>query len=223
MGTVVSSAIINKVQIILQDTTGIQWPATELLGWLNDGQREIAILKPNAFVVSRSVKLAEGTKQQLPEDGVQLIDIPRNMGGDGNTPGRAVRITMRETLDAQVPNWHNARANAECRHYTYNPLDPKRFYCYPPQPAIDQGYVEIVFGGVPPDMATIQAPIALDNVYQNPLIDYILYRAYSKQTDSADGGKAMAHRGAFDASISGKAQGEAIINPNTAAPASPNA
>ena len=104
MGTIIASTIIDKAQTILQDTTGIRWPDDELLGWLNDGQREIVIYKPNASVKNQSVALAAGTKQTIPADGVQLIDIPLNKG-NGSTPGRSIRITMREVLDAQVANF----------------------------------------------------------------------------------------------------------------------
>lgn len=49
MGTIIARTVIEKVQTILQDKTGVRWPAEdELLGWLNDGQREVVIFKPNA-------------------------------------------------------------------------------------------------------------------------------------------------------------------------------
>lgn len=223
MGTITASALLGKAQTILVDTTGIQWDLPELLGWLNDGQREVLIYKTNAYVVNKAVQLATGTKQGLPIDGIQLIDVTRNMGLDGTHPGRVVRIAMREVLDASLPNWHTARASAECRHYMYNPLDPKHFYCYPPQPTAGQGYVEMVYAATPPDVAQLDNPISLDDIYQNPLIDYVLYRAYSKQTDGGDAGLAASHYGAFTSALTGKTQGETIVNPNAAAPASPNA
>lgn len=223
MGTIIARAVIEKAQIILQDTTGVRWPSdTELLGWLNDGQREVMVFKPNANVKNVAVKLATGTKQQLPADGVQLIDVVRNMGTDGNTPGRAIRIVMREVLDAQVPNWHNATPAAEAKHYTYTVLDPKTFYVYPPQPSSNQGYAELVYGAAPVD-ATINGAITLDDIYQNVLVDYILYRAYSKDTEyAADQNRAATHQSAYIASLTGKAKVEAGVNPNMTAPANPN-
>lgn len=213
MGTIIANSVIEKAQTILQDTTGVRWPvADELLGWLNDGQREVVILKPNSHVKNIAVRLATGTKQSLPSDGVQLIDVVRNMGTDGNTPGRAVRIVMREILDAQVPNWHIATASADAKHYCYSPLDPKTFYVYPPQPVVNQGFVELVYGANPAD-ATLTGPITLDDIYQNVLVDYVLYRAFSKESEAGDNQRASLHRGAFEAALNGKANGEAIVNP----------
>lgn len=220
MATVTVASVIDKTQVILQDTTGIRWPDAELLGWLNDGQREIVLYKPNAFVKNTSVQLVSGTKQGLPADGVQLIDVVRNMGANGSTPGRAIRITMREILDSQVPNWHFDTATAEVKHYMYSMLDPKNYYVYPPNTGA--GYVEIIYGAAPTE-ATLNSTITLDDIYQTILVDYILYRAYSKDTEfAADVNRASAHQTAYLAALSGKAKVEAGANPNSMAPANPN-
>jgi len=222
MATLTVSSVILKAQTILQDTTGIRWPDSELLGWLNDGQREIVLFKPNAFVKNEPVKLVEGTKQTLPGDGVQLVDVVRNMGTNGNTPGRSIRITMREILDSQVPNWHMATASAEVKHFMYSLLDPKTFYVYPPQPVINQNYVELIYGASPTE-ATLGGVITLDDIYQTILVDYILYRAYSKDTEyAADQNRAASHQNAYIAALTGKAKVEAGVNPNVTAPANPN-
>ena len=129
---------------------------------------------------------------------------------------------MREILDAQVPNWHIATAAAEAKHYVYSLLDPKNFYVYPPQPAANQGYVEMVYGAAPAD-ATLNGPITLDDIYQNVLVDYILYRAYSKDTEyAADQNRAATHQNAYIAALTGKAKVEVGANPNSMAPANPN-
>lgn len=222
MATVTAASVIGKAQTILQDTTGIRWPDTELLGWLNDGQREIVLYKPNAFVRNTAVKLDAGTKQSLPADGVQLIDVPRNMGTDGTTPGRAIRITMREILDAQTPDWHSSTPNSVTRHYMYSVLDPKNFYVWPPQPPSTQGYVEMIYGAAPTD-ATLVGTITVDDIYQTILLDYVLFRAYSKDTEyAADQNRAAAHQSAYIAALTGKAKVEVGANPNASAPANPN-
>lgn len=222
MGTITAQSVISKAQIILQDTTGIRWPDSELLDWLNDGQREIVLLKPNSYIKNLAVKLVAGTKQGLPADGVQLIDVVRNMGVTGVVAGRSIRITMREVLDAQLPDWHLATAAAAVKHYMYSLLDPKNFYVYPPQPTTNQGYVEIIYGAAPVD-ATLLGTITLDDIYQNVLIDYILYRAYSKDTEyAADQNRASQHQQAYIVSLTGKAQVELGTNPNSQAPANPN-
>lgn len=222
MSTITAQSVVDKVQVILQDTTGVRWPDSELLDWLNDGQREIVLYKPNAFIKNLAVRMAAGTKQSLPADGVQLIDVVRNMGTNGTTPGRAVRITMREVLDSQIPDWHSETPSSVVKHYVYSLLDPKNFYVYPPQPAAGQGHLEIVYGASPTD-TTLVGTITLDDIYQNVLVDYILYRAYSKDTEyAADQNRAAAHQNAYIAALTGKAKVEVGANPNSMAPANPN-
>lgn len=222
MAIITVASVISKAQTILQDVTGIRWVADELLGWLNDGQREIVLYKPNAFVRNTSVRLVGGTKQSLPADGVQLVDVVRNMGQNGNTPGRAIRITMREILDSQVPDWHAASPDPQVKHYMFTPLDPKNYYVYPPQPAAGQNYVELIYGASPTD-ATLNSTITLDDIYQNVLLDYILFRAYSKDTEfAADQKRAADHQNAYLTALGAKAKVEVGVNPNTSAPANPN-
>lgn len=223
MGTILASAVIEKAQIVLMDATGTRWPvSTELLRWLCDGQREVLVYKPNAFVKNLAVKLDAGTRQSIPADGVQLIDVVRNMGVEGTTPGRAVRITERESLDASTPDWHASTASATVKHYTYSLLDPKHFYVFPPQPAADQGFVDVIYGAIPGDVL-LAAPIAVDDIYQNVLVDYILYRAFSKESEySADGGRAASHQNAYLSALTGKMRVEWVTNPNASAPANPD-
>lgn len=223
MGTIVASLLINKMQIVLQDALGVRWPSDEMLGWLNDGQREIVLLKPNAYVRAQNVQLVQGTRQALPTDGVQLIDVSRNMGLDGVTPGRAIRIVTREVLDAQMPDWHNATASAAVKHYTYSLLDPKNFRVFPPQPASNRGYVEIVYGALPANIVNSGAAITVDDIYQNVLIDYGLYRAFLKDAEhAADPARAATHQNAYIVSLTGKTKMEAGSSPNSTAPAKPN-
>lgn len=221
MANLTTASLIAKAQTILQDTTGIRWPEPELLGWLNDGQREIVLYKPNAYVVNESVALIAGTKQALPTAGVQLIDVVRNMGvSPGTTPGNAIRITMREILDSQVPGWHSTTPSAVVKHYCYSLLDPKYYYVYPPQPSSGMGYVEIVYGASPADATTT---ITIDDIYMTVLIDYMLYRAYSKDTEfAADTNRAIAHQQAYMTALVGKGKVEAGFNPNASAQANPN-
>lgn len=216
MGTIKAHEVISRAQRVLQDTAGVRWPLEhELLTWLNDGQREVVMLKPNAHVVSKSIALQPGTRQDLPDECLQLLYVLRNMGEQGRTPGRAIRLAMREMLDAQMPNWHMARPDTEVKHYIYSPLDPKRYYVYPPQPE-QHGkthYVEAVYSVTPPNI-DLQDRITLDDVYVGALVDYILYRAYSKDAEHAsDQGRAEAHRNAFTQALMAKAAAEVGVNP----------
>lgn len=221
MGTILTDDIIERAQVVLNDVKGARWPvADELLVWLNEGQGAFLILKPNAFTKAAGHDLQAGTLQTLPADAIGLFDVPRNLGADG-APGRVVRITLRETMDAADPNWHSSTPNKVVRHFMVSSLDPKRFYVYPPQPENDRGRVELIYPAVPPAVDLGQA-IALDDIYAAPLVDYIVYRALLKDSEyAADAGRASAFQAAYVSALTGKARGEGATTANVAAPAAP--
>ena len=128
MGAVLASYIVGKAAEILQDAAGVRWPESDCLEWLNAGLRQIVALRPEAYVINESVQMAAGTKQTLPTGGLTFVDMTRNMGTDGETPGRTVRFIDRALIDAQNPNWHADSASAKIIHYTFGKSDPDRYY-----------------------------------------------------------------------------------------------
>lgn len=223
MATVLVSSIVNNAATLLQDTTNIRWPQLELVGWLCDGQREIVMYKPNACVRNSALKLKAGSKQELPAEGITLVDVVRNMGADGGTSGKAIRLVSREVLDAQLPDWHSmSGASPIVRHYIYSSQDPKNFYVYPPQPAANQHHVDLIYCASPPNVG-LSDTIAIDDIYATALLDYVLYRAYSKDTEYAgNAGLAQKHAEAFLLAIKGKLTAEAMSDPNARTTGNPN-
>lgn len=217
MATYKVDDLISRASILLQDSTNVRWPTTELLGWLNDGQREIVAFKPNTFVVNASIPLSAGTKQVVPAAAIALIDVVRNMGpSPGNVPGNVIRAVSREILDAQVPDWHMAaKATAVVKHFIYSLLDPKNFYVYPPQIGSPQQYVEIVYAAAPTDaVAGGVNVISIDDVYASALLNYMMFRAYSKDAEyAANAALAKTYFDTFQMQLGGKATAEGITNP----------
>ena len=84
MPTTLASAIISKARILLQDSGAVRYSDSELLGWLNDGQREAATLKLDVYTKISNVTLVPGTRQSCPSDAVQFLDALRNMGASSN-------------------------------------------------------------------------------------------------------------------------------------------
>ncbi len=205
MGTITAQSIIDKAEATLFDDTNVRWSVSELLGHLNDGQRELVAIKPDANSVNAVLTLVEGTKQSVP--GVQLLKVVRNMGLDGATPGRAITPASMETLDRMRPDWHADTANNEVRHYLFDPRDPKTFYVTPPQPSTP-GKIEAVYSATPVDVAAIGNAITIDDIYATALYYFVLARAHSKETPGADVGKAAGYYNLFMGVLGLKAKGE---------------
>lgn len=185
MPTFTGQMIADRAWIILQDTNGgngVRWPSDEVLKWINDGQREVVINLPSAFVKTSIVTLTAGTRQSFAglniSDGIQFLKYVRNFAQDGVTPGRAVTTKPMLWLDEQRPNWHSDAAAATI-HCLFDPNDPKTFYIWPRADGTTHK-AEIVYSAAPPELANIGSTISLDDIYANALQYYVLFRSFSK-------------------------------------------
>lgn len=217
--TITAQSIVRRVVETLQDNTSIRWPINELVRYLNDGQREIVLYRPDSMVTNASVTMVTGSKQAIPATGSKLIEVIRNTGTK-----RAMRITNREILDAQTPGWHNLTGVTELLHYMYDPRDPKVFYVYPP--ATTAASVDLVYSALPTDITepadgvlytAVSGNISVPDIYGNTIQDYILYRAYSKDSEYAgNAARAQAHYGAFANALGIEIKATVAVAPTSA-------
>ena len=66
MATIKVIDVIDRAEEILQDVSNVRWTQQSLLNYLNDGQREIVVFRPDASTVNASFTLASSAKQTLP-------------------------------------------------------------------------------------------------------------------------------------------------------------
>lgn len=214
MSTTVQN-IIDRVQFITadSDTSLRRWSDTELMLWASDGQRVMSTLKPDICSRISVIELVAGTRQSLPTDGITLISVIRNMGRSGETPGRAIRLSKREIMDAQNPDWHSEPKTLEVRNYIYDPMDQNNFYVYPPSNG--QGSVEVHHNFSPAVITTTADVLSIPDNYVTALLDYVLWRAYSKDSDFAAGAQvANSYLNSFMMLMGAGESSEKNANPN---------
>ena len=207
MGTVTAGAIIDKAAKQLTDIAGVRWTRAELLGWLNDGLRQIVVIQPNASNTVAAVKLVAGARQSIPADGWLLLGINCNLGTTGTTPGRAVRQVSRDLLDSFDPDWRTATASAITKDFWYDLQDQTAFHVYPPSTGTN--YLQVNYSQQPANLTSESQVIPIFDVYQGALVDYMMYRACSKDAEYAPGlALADKYLTTFTASVLGKEQAE---------------
>jgi len=213
-------SVIDRAQTVLQDTTGVRWPVVaELVLWINDAQREIALLKPDASATNATITLATGTKQDIPSGGNRLLKVVRNMSAASNGTGkRSVRLVDREVLDAQTPDWHDPTVSGDAahttivKHYIYDEANPRNFYVYPG--VAGNAYLEIIYSSNPAVVAQ-SGNLSIPDIFANAIMNYVLYMAYMKDAEFAGNAqRASSHFQLFTASVTGKGQIDALTNPN---------
>jgi hypothetical protein len=217
---ITAQSIIRRAVETLQDPTSVRWPTNELVRYMNDGQREVALYRPDSMVTSATVTCVAGTKQALPANGAKLIEVIRNSAA--TSAKKSVRMVNREILDSQTPGWHNLTGVVDILHFIYDVRDPKTFYVYPP--ATTSAQLDIVYSAYPTDITepadgslytAVTGNIALPDIYGNALLDFILYRAYSKDSEYAGNAqRAQAHYAAFANTLGIEVRATVAVAPN---------
>ena len=216
---ITARSIIQRVVETLQDPTSIRWPVPELVRYLNDGQREIKLHRPDSVRKTGDIPLVAGSRQTLPNDADKLIEIWHNKASK-----RAVQMVDRRILDDQTPGWHALGGVAEILHYTYDPRVPTEFFVYPP--ANTGATLVGAYSVNPTDIAepangslyTAVATTAIQVIDSlgNCLQDYILYRAFSKDSEYAgNGARAQAHYVSFANALGIELKGTLGAMPST--------
>jgi hypothetical protein len=223
MSTVKVTDIIRRVEDVLQDTN-IRWPRTELQNWMNESYLAITLARPDANAKTGSFTCAAGTRQVLSSEfpsSLRLLDVTRNLAT--NSGYKVIRLVARSVLDDQRPAWHAETGTTAIQHFTFDPRQPKEFFVYPP--ATTAAEIEVVYTDSPGATTLTESQldpagsdatvILLDDIYMSPMIDWVLYRAYSKDAEyGANEQRAQAAYGAFNAALATKNQVDSAVSPS---------
>lgn len=198
---VAASAIINRVRAQLADERTVKrWSDVELLRWLSDAQRAIVSAVPAATSLVATRALSAGTRQTLPSGGYKLLKVIRNLSS-GGVAGAPITQVMWDLLDWQYTDWHSMTPTAAVKAYTFDPQDPAAFYVFPPNDGT--GSVQLNYSVLPVELTATSDNISVQDIYQNPLFDYVMFRAHSKDADFAAGRElAQAYLATFTSYVS---------------------
>lgn len=223
--------ILHRATITLQDSGFVRWPLPELLLYLNDAMLELANHKPSAVTRTVELPLAKGTWQTLPATYVSLVRVVRNLDTLDASPtkrtgGVAITPTSRNILDVVMPGWQDPDVlplSAAVQHVVQDMADPRSFYVVPGNTGT--GIVEAVVSVLPVpipepasplNIASYTATVNVPSIFQNALTDYVLYRAYSKDSaDPSSAQRAQAHYQMFANSVGLKSAADTVANVRT--------
>jgi len=225
MATVKVVDVISKAQTLLNDATGVRWPVLELQGWLNDAYREVVNFRPDSNATTGTYACVAGPRQQITSTfatATQLLDVVRNVAsGAAKSP---VKLISRQTLDDMDRTWYGRTGAVTIERYAVDPRLPREFLVYPP--AAVGAQLEIIYSSVPAAHTLTEAQLSnpataevirIDDSFGNVLIDYVMYRAYSKDAEvSANTSRAVAHYQAFQNGLGAKGQVQAAAQPGVA-------
>ncbi|MDP4546487.1 DUF6682 family protein [Marinobacter sp. MDS2] len=213
------AVLMDRAKRILQEigAEGIRWTNAELGDWLNEFYVAAVAMKPSVSTVNEELQLVAGTKQSIPAGGERLLDVIRNTVG-AMPP---VFVATRRELDTVRRTWHSDEATTAIERFVFDELDPRHFYVYPPAAA--GAAIEILYAKVPDAHDTAQdysvfgqESFRLSDAYVPAAVDYLLYRAFSKDAQTGTNlNRAQLHLNQYLSQLTGKAQADQMASPNS--------
>ena len=192
---ILAATILDSVATTLLDVAHRTWPAPDLLGYLNEAMNATAAARPADFyVLEQPFLLVAGVVQNLPTDAIVLIDVPRNSSTapSGVIPSTQIVTQVdKSLLDESNRFWPAGTPQAEVEHFTFDPRNPRRFVCFPPNDG--NGAVDIVYGAVPPALMYDTDEMPCPDSYQTPLTNFVLAKCYAKNSKRQDLAKSGAY------------------------------
>lgn len=204
--------ILQKAVLVLKDPEYVRWKKEELLDWISEAQVAIA-RTPGAYSVTKVIPLVEGTRQTLPEDAWSLVTVSRNFEDDLETPLYPIRLVTRSLLDLSVPDWHMRPGRPIVENYVYDERYPNVFFVFPPNDGT--GHAEVVYQGIPAPVTSEEEDLSLDDSFVPAILSYVLYRAFSKDSDYAPGVQSAAsYFSAYNSELTNAIQARGMTTPN---------
>jgi hypothetical protein len=211
------SEILDRAAFFLADSEHARWSRSFLLELTNDALRQVVLVRPDAAARIEALKLAPGSMQRLPSGSGLLLDVIRNMGSDGTSPGAPIRKCMSDDLDIAAPERHVQAGTGTIDEYMYDLRTPTSFQVHPAVPESPAVYVEIAHVAAPAPLAEDEN-LPLSEIYAGPILDWILHRAYLADSDSPNGrSRAEAHYEAFFRVLGEKSQSDIALAGNNGA------
>ena len=131
MPTTTVGHCIDMAERKILDESNDEYSEQNLLDLYHTAIKEIVNLVPRSHTESRGWKLAPSTRQVIPADGVEIVDVVMNMGSDGATPAKGVRETTLDIMKALLPDWESDTATEIVEHWMRIPESKAEFMVYP--------------------------------------------------------------------------------------------
>ena len=187
--------VAEQAQEILHDTAGVYWEADKLYHYINKAQNVIAMTRGDKMSTLTTLELATGeTKQKIAAGSMKLLDVVRNMGSDGLSPGNAIRRASKRTLDAFDPGWHTTTPAIAVKEWFPDPSENAiDFYVYPAAHGSTAVHLEVEVVQYPTDVNSADDTLSTPDELFPAVLDYVLFRAYSEDQEDKNDASAQQH------------------------------
>lgn len=184
--------LIDRISRDLIDKRNVRWSRPELIDFMNDAISAIVIRRPDLSSGTSTVETSSNTLT-LPSDAYQILAVNHI----DNVAATFVNISK---LNQLYPDWRTTKGAPVC--WTRNEMDETTLFLYPaPEGNVR---VEVVYSRTL-KVKDEESPFPLSEVYEGVVADFVMYRAYNKDSlNPAEGQKAQLHLQSFATALGDK-------------------
>ena len=183
MGTILASAIVTSARVTLLDPApGKTWLDATMLLLINEALRQMALAKPEVYVVRGAVDLVPGYDQALPVGGTATFKFTQNVTSKKRCNQVSESLLIEETRFAPYPT-----EEVDVESWALDARDTTRFMVTPPNDGT--GSLLGSYGGTP-TVASLATVIPVDDIYESPIKYLLLSECYAADTTRKDMTKA---------------------------------
>jgi len=188
-----ASDYISDAAELYGDTAYERVTVLNWIKYLNASIRALILVRPDAGATTANVLLSAGVLQTIPTTALRLLDITRNMGVAGTTPGKIITPADRKHIDYANMLWPAASGDTEIDNYSYDKENPRIFYVTPPAHLTTAVYVEMQVSQLPTTVTAAIDDPGVNDVFFEPIIQYMLYKAFSADDEGVEFEKAVTY------------------------------
>lgn len=152
--------------------------------WINDGRRQMAELNPKIFGGGTEVAhtLTSGARQRIVTNlAIKLLSVDSHNGS-------AVLPTTRQALDSFRPEWRSDTGRGVDNWFS-DETDQLAFWVHPVSTGVLRCHVLLM----PADLTSLSDVALPFDILKPHLVNYLCYRAFSKEDEVASIEKAAAY------------------------------
>jgi hypothetical protein len=213
--SVKTQEVIDAVTDVTKDYDRVRFLLPEISRWMNHGARQIATIDDRAASQYLTLTLGAGVRQDLrtidaTKSWVRLHEVVCNVAVDGTPNGDTIRKVVRSGLDSAFKRWRASASASTIKEYSQDEREPFTFDVFPPAVAGTKvlglasvrpgAFCVLNVGGTA--LANANELVPLADGFEVPLIDYTLFRLFSKDAnDPTYVARAAMHLQAFQMSM----------------------
>ncbi|WP_319000701.1 phage adaptor protein [Burkholderia metallica] len=206
--------VVREVAALLNDDEEefefTHWTESDLVEYANDAALQITQWRAGEFSKPHTIDLVAGARQTLPSDGIAFYRVAGTIDRYGRTIGQPSATDTAATRIAA--NWFEQLAcrrltgDYAVRSFASDADDQTAFYVDPPVPPGKKIQAVVLYASVPV-RAEAGDVLLVPAIYHNAVIEWMLYRAYGKDTESAtDAMRSTEHHTTFNNMMAGAQQ-----------------